>query len=1445
MLKRYKDLMRTLVGELRHMLVGATNIHGIVIRGDLDRELERLGIAPDGIISPFDMLVNPTSNERQAYRVAVTQLEAVDKAQRASIRMEIVERAAYSWINRLLALRAMESRGLIEEILRNNPDYDGISEALFVLRQVQPDRASGADGGRWAVLEDACAVQSAALPGLFTLNDPTTALRPSTPALMQCMRLVGGTMEGFSLEESGAAFVDPDAIGWAYQFYQEEAKAEIYAKLGKGGKVSTRSEIAAATQLFTEPYMVKWLLQNSLGHSYHEIYPDSTLPVTWAYYVKPDHLDTSTTFNFASLTVLDPCMGSGHFLREAFDMLVAMYHEQFHSFSATEIANRILSHHLYGIDIDPRAAQLSALTLYLRAWELVRDERRKEHKPGSDSYTPTAMNLATTPSSLTEGALQRHLLRHPQDMPLKPLLEGIFAGLEQADILGSLLRPKEYLDNAIAELQRPHTMRIDFDPEEAELRRTITEMANRDPAGLRQMLLERIADTFKVEASSTDDVGTVLFGQEAERGVRLLQLLDQRYAVVVTNPPYMGSKNMDMLLKKYVEKYYPSGKRDLYATFILRCLELCRPNGRVAMVTQQSWMFSRSFVDLRAMPEEKLIETLKQGKFTGILRQTNVEVLAHLGEYAFEEAAAAGAFVVMFTIANGQPSKEHRVVAFRLVGVRSADEKAQNLKHTKRVHEGRNIYSLQQVALLSIPETPLVYWLRSNFFDLLKSPYSLHDIANVRQGIATTNNNRLLRYFWEVNNFGTISHNKSISGRWFWYAKGGRYQKWAGLEWYVINWEYHGSAVKEVVVTSPGTTHWSRYVRSESYYFQKGLTYTLMARGSLGVRVLDDAIFDVAGISIFPTFDLSYQHLASLVSARITSYLLRVTTQDLKFHAGYVANLPLGNNISLNLFGLIGRICITLKCMLVALDLTERRFEGVSNELMNRIIEVMLHSIEGFNEQLVSDSYELSEEDIQAILDETGTPAGWYPLVTGYHTLPILPIDLNLHSLPQELFYYLANHQRINPNEQELARIKSNLRALYEAGIGAKNVEQEEAIELKEDNEGEEEIISGAHIPIPTETFLEELSVKMQLHPISIYWLLEELRAEGVRCKPEEQRLLEDRLSVLVLRLLGHRWPKQIEADKPVPAWADSDGIIPLVSGTGKTTLVEQLRARLRAEDGELGAQQTEALLAELMNLSLEEWLRKRFFPRHMSQFKYRPIAWHLMSTPVNNGKKKRSNSQRTPAFECLLYYHASTGDALARIRTQYVEPLIRAERQRMEEAALFKDENASALVHDQIRELETFVEKLRLIEEQGFACPELDKIIAVEPLDHWSGDGFLPPVNRDELLHNEQAWHVDINDGVRVNIAPLQLAGVLASDVLKPVDAKKALADRALWRADERRWVRDGKLPRCGWMDEQIPESPRWTEREPERIAEQRKLEQKRLAIQSKQTKEAEEGWL
>jgi hypothetical protein len=205
-----------------------------------------------------------------------------------------------------------------------------------------------------------------------------------------------------------------------------------------------------------------------------------------------------------------------------------------------------------------------------------------------------------------------------------------------------------------------------------------------------------------------------------------------------------------------------------------------------------------------------------------------------------------------------------------------------------------------------------------------------------------------------------------------------------------------------------------------------------------------------------------------------------------------------------------------------------------------------------------------------------------------------------------------------------------------------------------------------------------------------------------------------------------------------------------------------------------------------------------------------------------------------------MVYYHATDSDILARIRTRYVKPLILAERSRQSQArqatlpgvASNSRETVEAAAAERISELEEFANRLRQVEEQGFACGDLERLLANEPLDRWSGDGYSAPASAAELLAHEAAWRVDINDGVRVNIAPLQAAGLLVGDVLAKKDLPKAIADRARWRADERRWVRAGKLPRCGWMDERVPESPAWTEQAPQREAERQRLEEKRKKV-------------
>jgi len=490
----------------------------------------------------------------------------------------------------------------------------------------------------------------------------------------------------------------------------------------------------------------------------------------------------------------------------------------------------------------------------------------------------------------------------------------------------------------------------------------------------------------------------------------------------------------------------------------------------------------------------------------------------------------------------------------------------------------------------------------------------------------------------------------------------------------------------------------------------------------------------------------------------------------------------------------IGKACHKLKKQIISAQIDEREFiENDSNNFENYGLISWLISLEGYANRRVIDLFGFDQELTGIILSETGTPAGFFPLIAGHNALPPFPDDLP--PLPAEVLDYLAGHEQITPSPDELARIRARLRELYKAGPGCSVDFEAEPAPADGD---EEAVVVGARIPIPAETFLEELSQKMELHPITVYHLLQDgIEQEGWRCLPEERRMLADRFTVIVLRLLGHRWPKQVEAGEPVPDWADPDGIIPLVADGGGRTLLELVRERLAA-DGE-DVHKAERYFEDVMGMPLGAWLATAFFKHHVKQFKRRPVAWQLQSGPFTR--------RRTPAFACLVYCQAVDGDILHKVRTRYVGEL----RKRCEtelrdiEGLTLRTEAQDRRVReltDRLAELRAFDAKLAEVAERGFASTALEKIAKKEPLDQWcSIDGARPaPATLEAFLQQEQAYVPDVNDGVRVNVAPLQKAGLLAGDVIAKKDVEKAIADRAEWRADERRWCREGKLPKCGW---------------------------------------------
>jgi len=617
------------------------------------------------------------------------------------------------------------------------------------------------------------------------------------------------------------------------------------------------------------------------------MYPDSRAKEAWLYYVEPATPHSREPRAVKEWTLLDPCCGSGHFLVVAFDLLVHLYAEERAlaeqglipadwAVPEAEVARTILERNLHGIDIDPRAVQLSALALYLKAKDL-----------GLEG-TPQ-MHLVIADCVLQRGADYQALLDiYKGDGPATEAIEAIWSALEHVRDLGSLVRIEEEVEAAVQLARRRSAG-------------SFSELT--DWAAYKSELVARLKSAFAAEASSRDERQRV-FGTEAEKGLDLFELLSVRYDVVCTNPPYMGSANMGATLRQYVDNRYPLGRRDLFAAFIERGVWLLGDDGYLAMVTQQSWMFLRSYSELRFRSSDKPSAVSRGPLSKGVLGSTALNCLAHLGVGAFREVSGEVVNVALFTLRTIVPPAHHRFSAFRLTSGASATSKAERLVRAAQSTSDPSRFALEQALLSGIPLAPIAYWIPEAIAVLLAGK-NVADVADVVQGLATANDARWVRYWFEVSDFG----------RWRAHEKGGGYGKWCGHQWWVIDWRGTGSAVK----SDPASV-----IRNPSYYDRQGWVYSFMAGGCLGLRRSVGSVFaGGAACGVFP-HDHGYP-VAALIGNRFGSLVTRLISGKVQLNESYVARIPVPAAIPAGLEA-AQEAAVGLKARLVRSDMIERSF---------------------------------------------------------------------------------------------------------------------------------------------------------------------------------------------------------------------------------------------------------------------------------------------------------------------------------------------------------------------------------------------------------------------------------------------------------------------------------------------------------------------------------------
>ncbi len=754
----------------------------------------------------------------------------------------IIEEVAYTWFNRLIAVRFMEVNDYLPSHIRVLSSDTGKVEPDLVTtpfdaeleftREEQQDvidlkNENKIDEVFRLLFIKQCNALNEILPALFEKTSDYTELLLNISVIDQdgvVYHLVHDIPEeDFDVERGGQV----EIIGWLYQYYNTEPKNEAFAKKGK----ITKEEVPAVTQLFTPDWIVRYMVENSLGRLWVEGHPNDELKAGWKYYLEEAGQEPEVQEKLAKIRteyaelkpedikLIDPCMGSGHILVYAFDVLMQIYESV--GYGQRDAAKSILENNLYGLDIDDRAFQMAYFAVMMKARQYNRRILNGDYKP--NIYSIQESNGINRSQLKYFGAGLNELEKNKAISQMSGLLD-VF---KDAKEYGSILTVDQ----------------CDWD------------------------LLDRFASNIEVVGQMS--IYTLGLDNTKEKLKKLIaqgKLLAQKYHVTTSNPPYMGNRGIDAKLNAYLQDNYPKSKMDLFAVFIERCLEFTLINGYQSMITQHAWMFLSSFEMLRH-------EILKQ----------SIVNMAHLGARAFDEIGGevvqTTSFVLCRRFVNGYKSLYCRLIDF-------PSEKSKETAFLR----GDNRYAVKQENYSKIPGSPLAYWAGTSVFDVFQNNPILETIADVKHGLSTGKNELFVRLWSEINYSKldkTVTNRDELSrtsAKYFPYNKGGEYRKWYGNIDYVV---WYDKAGQEKMKSLSGHRHDGR-----ERYFQEGITWSFISTSNFGVRYTPTGfVFDVAGSSMFTGRDNLY-YLIGLLCSKLGQYFMGLQNPTLNFQVGNLRNVP-------------------------------------------------------------------------------------------------------------------------------------------------------------------------------------------------------------------------------------------------------------------------------------------------------------------------------------------------------------------------------------------------------------------------------------------------------------------------------------------------------------------------------------------------------------------------
>ena len=1178
-----------------------------LIQQAFDNRFSRMGLRKETALPVEQIPAEHQEKRRKLDELMGSHLSELGDYEEA--RQAAINECVFTLFNRIAAIKVMESKELFPEIITRRKENAGRSFEHNVWLENHPEERNAEREGLKHFLSDQ--FDSLGEHILLYRKDYPYALLPTADELNEII-------EQFNAIEADAdcgadVWKGDDILGWLYENFNAVEKEA----LKQSGEKTEYNKVSLQSQVYTPQWVVKFLVDNTLGKAYMEMFPDSRIKEKYLIANLPDH-QVRHPKDLRQMRLLDPACGSGNFLIYAFSLFYDLYVDQMENYerdySRRDIPKMIVENNLFGVDLDERAAQISQIALFIKAREL----------GGHRSHWPAYTNVVSTHFFLDDYEKVKDTFEAIDnlDESKRNIMRMIWDDLSNAYKFGSLVRVDETL-NKILPNDDNHSL---FAQEQME-----------DMFSFKQQFMNQLRQKVNELGELGSNAYTLAKTNDA---ISFLEIIANKYDVVVANPPYTDSGDFGTELKKFIEENYKKPLKfnsNLYACFIKRCCELAGDDGKVGMIHPHTFMFIKTFEDVR--------------KF--MLEQTHINVMV---DYGLDRVNLFGPGILLdatfYTLDMNSKDKTAGIY-FNITANQQEKFKkgslAQAYSDYLNGQSNDRVYTLPQSKLKDIKSYPFIYWISDEFREKFGKTI-MDEIFDIRAGIQTSNNNRFLRYPWEITDLRTSNNDK---GRWVLYAKGGPYCKWHGNIWLTIDWKDEGLYLQDFLKSRGQDLH------AQEYYFKKGITYSAKGSGSISFREYDsNCLFDIAGSCIFPNGKFENMGYAlGVYNSQIVSYSLDCLNPTVNKQPNDLKRLPFvepNSGQEKRITGL-SSVCINIKKVLCEYSLIEPEFiqsplkAGAETSVVlskyynyeNALLTQIL-----INESIINNTifevYELSEHDKQMVLDKEGIPVG------------DLPVS---HEAKAAYKQWLMLESEFKPTSDVLEHL--------------------EYLEERDDLPK----ITDFDTLYQNNNEWEEFCIKRNVNPVEAWWQFKNANV----LPPQRTQVLAFELITDVIRTVLAK---------------DDDGIIPLGDRLGE----ERLAIRIEKEMMERGYSAAQfSQVCQLLGCGLEKYLQERFFQQlsdHLNLFMYlpkTPFIWHLSSGPHH-------------AIELYVSIYKWSRDALYRVRSIYAANREAALRDRLNSIDTSNTEGRMEAqeLRETLTELQEFCQKVDDLLATGYD-PKLD----------------------------------------------------------------------------------------------------------------------------------------